>query len=79
MSNGKHSTGEALGMDLINQHCENILRVIGTQNMSLVDLARLKKRFHHLANILQSVINRTQKEVLDELDKLKDKHNANKS
>ncbi len=63
----KHTTGEDLGMDMINIYCENIIRVLSTQQVTLVDLIRCQRRFKRLAKMFQEVIDKSQREINDEL------------
>ena len=43
---------ESVGMQIINQRCEDIIRAMGTHELTLVDMARVQARFLEMSNLV---------------------------
>lgn len=43
---------ESVGMQIINQRCEDIIRAMGLHELTLVDMARIQARFLNMSNLV---------------------------
>ena len=57
---------ESVGMQIINQRCEDILRAMSIHELSLVDLARVKLRFEQIAILCYENIEKVQEDLKTE-------------
>ncbi len=54
---------ESIGMILINQRSEDIIRAFATHEFTVVDLRRVQKRFKDMATITGEIIDGINKEL----------------
>ncbi len=52
---------ESVGMQIVNQRTEDILRAISVHKLTVVDLKRLAKRFHTFAELVDNNVSSLQK------------------
>ncbi len=61
---------ESIGMQIVNQRCEDIIRTMGTHELSVVDLARIELRFKKMATLCRNSLSKIEEDLQKELDKI---------
>ncbi len=54
---------ESIGMELINQRTEDIIRAVSAHEFTVTDLRRIQKRFKDMSTLLGEVIENINKEA----------------